>query len=117
MGELDKVQVSREISDALDYVTRRFNNEVIIDAHVRCPNGWNLDSNKALNGLDLDILIRALYIGYEVELTPEEKVLEYFNKYKKKIIDGTASPIDELVAQAIETTCILLNRKIEGVNC
>ncbi|WP_342504228.1 hypothetical protein [Lysinibacillus sp. FSL L8-0126] len=112
-----KVKVSQEVADALDYVTRNFSNEAIIDAHVRCPNGWHMDENKALKGLDLDVLCQALYNGYTAEKTPDEKVLEYFNVYRNKILDGTATPTEELVAQAIETTCILLNAKIKGVNC
>lgn len=78
---------------------------MIVKAHAEKPNGWD-QSYKELNLLDLDILIRALYFGYSVEQPPEEKVLEYFNSYKNKILDGTAIPIDQLVAQAIETTCI-----------
>ncbi|MEQ6855361.1 hypothetical protein AAHH17_12845 [Lysinibacillus capsici] len=114
---MDKVKVSQDVADALDYVTRNFSNKAIIDAHVRCPNGWHMDENKALKGLDLDFLCQALYKGYTAEKTPEEKVLEYFNTYKNKILNGTATPIDELVARSIETTCILLNAKIKGVNC
>lgn len=83
---MDKVQVSREISDALDYVTSRFNNEVIIDAHVRCPNGWVLDSNRALNNMELDTIIRALYIGYEVKETPVETFNYFYDKYTESNI-------------------------------
>lgn len=114
---MGKVQVSQDVADALDYVTSRFKKEVIINAHVKRPNGWEDSRKAALNFLDLDILIRALYFGYSVEQPPEEKVLEYFNSYKNKILDGTATPIDRLVAQAIETTCILLDIKIKGVTC
>lgn len=114
---MGKVQVSQDVADALDYVTSRFKKEVIINSHVKYPNGWEDSRKAALNLLDLDILIRALYIGYEVEQPPEEKVLAYFNSYKNKILNGTATPIDQLVAEAIETTCILLNIKIKGVNC
>lgn len=113
----EKVKVSQEVANALDYSTRNFSKEAIIAAHVRCPNGWHMDENKALKGLYLDVLCQALYIGYTAEKTPEEKVLEYFNAYRNKILNGTATPIEELVAQAIETTCHLLNVKIKGVNC
>lgn len=59
---MDKVTVSREISDALDHVIRTFSNEAIIYAHVTKPKGWLLDENQALNRISLDMLIRALYI-------------------------------------------------------
>ncbi len=112
-----KVKVSQDVAKALDRLTMYYTKRVIVDAHVRNPKGWNLDSNNALNGLDLDLICQALYCGYTAEQTPEEKLLEYFNTYKNKILDGTATPIDELVARSIETTCILLNTKIKGVNC
>jgi len=112
-----KVKVSQEVAKALDYLTMYYTKRVIIDAHVRSPKGWDTDSNKALNELDLDVLCQALYCGYTAEQTPEENLLEYFSTYKNKILDGTATPIDELVARSIETTCILLNAKIKGVNC
>lgn len=80
---MDKVKVSREIANSLDYVTRTFSNEAIIYAHVKEPNSWALDKNRALNGLELDTLIRSLYIGYEVEETPVEKFNYFYDKYSQ----------------------------------
>lgn len=80
---MSKVKVSREISGALDHVTRTFSNEAIIYAHVKEPNSLVLDKNRALNGLELDMLIRALYIGYEVEETPVEKFNYFYDKYSQ----------------------------------
>ncbi|WP_320938879.1 hypothetical protein [Lysinibacillus capsici] len=114
---MEKVQVSQDVAKVLDHLTMNYTKKVIIDTHVRNPNGWPMDENKALKGLDLDVLCQALYCGYTAEQTPEEKLLEYFSTYKNKILDGTATPIDELVALSIETTCVLLNAKIKGVNC
>lgn len=75
---METIKVSQDVADALDYVTRNFRNKAIIDAHVRNPNGWDMDENKALKGLDLDILIRALYNGYAVEGMAQEQLLEWF---------------------------------------
>lgn len=102
----EKQKVSREVEQALNHVKERFSNDIIIDSHVRMPNGWNTESNAyALNGLDLDTLIRALYIGYEVELTPEERILEYYQA-------------TQWVQEKDAITFVLetLNIKIKGVN-
>lgn len=37
-------------------------------------NGWEI-----LNELTLDEMATALYVGYELELSPEEKALDYYN--------------------------------------
>lgn len=75
----EKVRVSKEVANVLDDLTKNFTKKVIIDAHVRNPKGWDTDDNKALNGLDLDILVRALYNGYTVEGSAQEQLLEWFN--------------------------------------
>jgi len=38
-------------------------------------NGWEI-----LNELTLDEMATALYVGYELELSPKEKALDYYNK-------------------------------------
>ncbi|AVK82431.1 hypothetical protein C3943_02155 [Lysinibacillus sp. B2A1] len=83
----EKAKVSQEVANILDDLTRNFTKKVIIDAHVRNPNGWNMDDNKALNGLDLDILVRALYNGYTIEGNAQEQVLEWFKFSIQKFND------------------------------
>lgn len=83
----EKAKVSQEVANVLDDLTRNFTKKVIIDAHVRNPNGWNMDDNKALNGLDLDILVRALYNGYTVEGNAQEQLLEWFKFSIQKFND------------------------------
>ncbi|WP_342557322.1 hypothetical protein [Lysinibacillus sp. FSL P4-0201] len=83
---MDKVKVSRDVADALDHVTRTFSNEAIIYAHVTKPEGWLLDENQALNRISLDMLIRALYIGYEVNETPVERFNYFYDKYSQSDI-------------------------------
>jgi hypothetical protein len=63
------------------------------------------DGDRApLNELDLDTVCRALYQGYEIEMDPEEKVLEYYLK------NYHAAPV-------IEEVLNILNVQIKGVNC
>lgn len=62
--------------------------------------------------MPLDTLIRALYIGYEVEETPEDKVREYHNEqYNYKDHDTQDSS-----PNAICNVLNMLGIKIDGVN-
>lgn len=118
---MDKVKVSREISDALDYETRNFSKKSIIDAHVKHPKGWALNENKALNDMDLDVLIRALYYGYMVEKTPEDKIADWYEELELYRANKTnpLNRIQEADFQMIAIKCTLdtLGIKIKGVNC
>lgn len=66
-----------------------------------------------LNRLDLDTIIRALYVGYEVESGPEEKVLEYY----QSLYTGREFSAEWHKAVAITKTLDLLNVQIQGINC
>jgi hypothetical protein len=68
---------------------------------------------EALNQLELDTLIKALYVGYEVEKSPEEKVRDYYHS----IIETNTTPIMNIKIATIEKTLDLLGIKIKGVNC
>lgn len=118
---MSKVQVSKEVADALDYVTSRFKKEIIINAHVKCPNGWEDSRKVALNLLDLDILIRALYFGYSIEQPPEEIILENFKKAEWIVDteedDRNAPLINEGYLMGTKDTLDTLGIKIKGVNC
>jgi len=117
---MGKVQVSQDVSDALDIITRRFKKEVIIKAHAEKPNGWD-QSYKELNLLDLDILIRALYFGYSVEKTPEDKIADWYEELELYRANKT-NPLNRIQEAdfkmiAIKCTLDTLGIKIKGVNC
>lgn len=87
-----KVTVSREVAEAIGQDRKLFDDPSgLVEAHVNNPNGYYAGSYKApLNGLPLDTLIRALYIGYEIQLTPEEELVEYIRKLENEM-DNTDS--------------------------
>jgi hypothetical protein len=68
-----------------------------------------------VNELSNDDFIAALYVGYEVEQTPEEKVREYFERSKPVGHHCEMQPGDFKV-MAIKHTLNLLGITIEGVN-
>lgn len=73
--------------------------------HWHAQNLW--DGNRApLNDLDLDTVCSALYVGYEIEAGPEDKVKSYYHDfnaaYEKAIVVNTLN---------------LLNVSIKGINC
>jgi hypothetical protein len=62
-----------------------------------------------------DDFIAALYIGWEIEQTPEEKVREYYERVKPGSYHCELQPGDYKIS-AIKHTLNLLGIKIEGVN-
>lgn len=61
--------------------------------------------------LSTEDLIKAIYIGYEVEKTPEEKLVDYFSRMDNDTADASA-----LIAKGIYETLKILELKVEGIN-
>lgn len=110
---MEKVKVSQAIANAIeDTRSNGFSDESIISAHAIMPNNWSLKENKALNGMSLDTLIRALYFGYEIEQTPEEKILDEYN-WRKPLNCGVEGG---MYREGMKFVLNALNIKIKGVN-
>src|SRR5699024_9714190 len=66
---MEKVKVTREIADAIKFGIKHHSKDDIVRAHTNVK-GWRLVCElKPLRHMPLDRLIKALYIGYEVEET------------------------------------------------
>src|SRR5205085_2490999 len=102
---------------AIEFHERHCNGHTsLIKAHINvldgcCPFGKWHDETEALNDFSLDDLIVALYVGYEVEMTKEEKLLQFYkemkefdSQYSKGVVDGVIS------------TLKILGIKIKGIN-
>src|SRR5690606_7015293 len=72
---------------------------------------------KILHSLELETLMAAFVNGYEIEETPEEKLLKYYKneanfQYREDYGDGHRDGI----LTGIESTLNILGIKIEGIN-
>ena len=68
-----------------------------------------------IDTVSLDFLIRILYVGYEVEKTPEEKIKELFDNYGPNS-HGEQIYQDERVQTGIRMTLNMLGMTVEGIN-
>lgn len=67
-----KVQLAKEVCYLLDKAfSAGFTNVSIFEKS--CAKGWRLKEYAVLNNIDNELLMRALVLGYEPELTAEEK--------------------------------------------
>ncbi|MFS0562551.1 hypothetical protein AB1K91_17635 [Terribacillus sp. 179-K 1B1 HS] len=93
-GKIEKVTVSREVAEALTVLLQDEIPESIVEGHTYSLFGYN-DRFSALNGLPLDTLIRALYLGYEIQLTPEEELAEFIEEHHSKHDPMFRKPSDD----------------------
>ena len=115
--DIVKVKLTKEQAKAIEIV--KTNMIVSLNHELKNVLLGNINNREwfheyePLNDMDLDTLIKALYIGYEVEQTPEEKVLEYYNKQDHQVSLG--EQYHQGVQSGIYTTLILLGITIEGI--
>lgn len=94
---------------SFDLSTEKNRIECIMD-HERYLGKEDLFGRR-IPDLTTENLIKAIYIGYEVEKTPEEKLVDYYNDFKK--VDGRDS---EIITKTIINTLNILDKKVEGIN-
>jgi hypothetical protein len=115
---VEKVKLPRKVGEAIEdmrakglplneIVERHINKDHILVNNVEC-----------VGFLSTDTLIRALYIGYEVEETPEDRIRALFNTITPEGWKFNNNPQDSIYLQrsAVRTVLDILNIKIEGVN-
>lgn len=105
-----KVKISREASEAIELM--RAQGATLTEIVERHYDGELIPVNgyEHVSGLSLDTLIRALYIGYEVEETPEDKVMELYKNPDLHELNPNSYRI------GIRDALNALNIKIDGVN-
>ncbi len=108
---MDKVVLTNAQAEAIENIKEVYSDYTfIIKSHVEHSDGW-IGKSEPLNDLNLDSLIRSLYIGYEVERTPEEELLKeyHFNKNHSDSKWG-------YYADGIKAAIDILDITIEGIN-
>jgi hypothetical protein len=116
---MEKVKLTKEVAEAIETLE----NAEITTFGIICSLAYEIwghsehasEAHKVLrkfsfgnSGGNTDVLLKALVNGYEIEMTPEEKVQQRFNHLKN---DGKRQQMDDIL--------FVLNAygiKIEGVN-
>lgn len=110
MTIIEKVKLTQEQKERIDILkSLETTNADMVRNHTE---GWNSPNNKCLNEITLDSFIRALYIGYTIEKTPEEKVFDYYSSYYVE----TITPYNRGLMDGIRNTLSYLNIDIKGIN-
>jgi len=84
----EKVKLPKQVCDALNYAMTLSRNFDFTIAEMTHHGKWELKELEILNTQNSDLIMRALVLGYEPELSAEEQLKErylsnyYSNSYK-----------------------------------
>ena len=102
---MEKVKVTKEVAQAIEVLRKNRTDEEILRVLADHNNGWAGEKSKVLNTTPFDLVAKALYIGYEIDKSPEERVADYYDEY-----------CGREARAAVRTVFSILGIKIEGVN-
>ncbi|WDM22615.1 hypothetical protein [Paenibacillus polymyxa] len=110
---MDKAKITKAQAQAVNLLKKVHPESSIVRMHVEYPEKWSKDF-EGVNGMELDLLIRALYNGYEVELTMEERMLAHFKEPKGYLAEYDTENViyRKGMAKALEIAGI----KVPGIN-
>lgn len=120
-----KVKLPREVAEAIEYLRTitQSNHELIRVVEFEMTNPIAVIVRKwAFETKSPDWLMQALVSGYEIEKTPEEKVLQYYEGIREKAFRSDMQLYSAgyntywRQADVVKETLDLLDIKIEGVN-
>lgn len=107
----EKVKVSRVIAEALRTVLSNGNISSCIEKHV---HGWDYEPKFPLKKLTTEEFARCCLTGYEVEETPEERLLKIYQAHEER---PSIQPVwNDGVVDGIKMALDTLNIKIKGIN-
>ena len=118
---MDKIILSKRVAVALEKaLSNNFNNKgIVLKTHADILfnedlSRWKGDNYKYLNELSLEDMAIALYVGYEVEETPEEKIKEHYDVFtnKEQFLDVFINGYE----LGVKNTLYELGVEIEGIN-
>lgn len=110
---MEKVMISKEEAEALESALEISGGDRANVSQYHGVQGLWTEKREALNDIDLETLNVALYVGYEVEKDPEEKVIEFY----QSLDTSREFSADWHISIAVTKTLDLLNIKIKGINC
>ncbi|MEE4566854.1 hypothetical protein V2U94_04355 [Paenibacillus polymyxa] len=108
---MDKAILTQAQAESIDSIQAAYHwtAESFIRNHAADPHQW-VEPCDVLNGVPLDTIIRALYIGYEVELTIEEKLLEI---YREGLPCPTTPTEDLAFREGMKKACEIAGIKVK----
>lgn len=110
----EKLKVSREVADGIEYVKTLNSIEDILANHSIDDDAWVREA-KVVNDLSLTELATALIVGYEVEMTPHEVIAaEYVTSQQDWV--NNAHIHSKGFVEGIEFTLNTLGMTVKGVN-
>ena len=108
---MEKVTVSKEVAEAIEVLRKVGKTDEEIARVLANPNDrWLTAELQALNEAPLVDVIKALFIGYEVEKTPEEIIRAGY----EELCDY--EPIDRACKDSVRFVLDTLGISIKGVN-
>jgi hypothetical protein len=112
----DKVKLTKEQAEVLETLKKTWSDTEIVAEHANEDEYWS-GSSLPLNEIDLDTLIKSLYIGYEIIQTPEKQMLDSFETYMGYDGDygGSVEEINAFQAGMI-TVLDIIKMKVAGIN-
>ncbi|MER1998395.1 MAG: hypothetical protein ABS882_01365 [Lysinibacillus sp.] len=121
----EKVKVSREVAKAIDFVINVAEIQFKDVMGIMLEGGFSRPENKKafpLNNLPLKQIAAILINGYEIEETPEEKLLGIYNltwhEYNRitNFQEKHGGEFENGFAKGIEKAIETLGIKIKGIN-
>ena len=111
---MEKVTVKREVAEAIEFQLMGRSAEEIVCSKATQLKGCGefTNSSAVLNDISMETLVRALYVGYEVEKTPKQELVEIYRYYRKEAYSPDMTAYADGIARAVNT----LGISIEGVN-
>lgn len=101
---MEKVLLSKEAAKALETALEGVNGDKESVSQYHATSGLWEGKCQALNVLGLKEVNTALYVGYEIEAGPEEKVIEYYEQHIQ-------------FRGAIREVLNLFSIEVKGINC
>ncbi|OLS39101.1 hypothetical protein [Bacillus sp. MRMR6] len=115
-----KVVLTKEQAEAIEYWLNTYTGGKEELIKIQITDAEWVDECESLNAITLDTLIRALYVGFEIEPSPEEKMVQIYKdaqRFYKKYIAEASGTFHAGQLEGIQITLDLFNIKIKGVNC
>ncbi|MEC0233566.1 hypothetical protein P4H71_04250 [Paenibacillus kribbensis] len=108
---MDRAILTQAQAEAIDSIqaAQHWTLEAFVREHAAKPHQWDAPCD-VLNGVPLDFIIRALYIGYVVEQTTEEKLLEV---YREGLPYQAAPDVKSAFREGMKKACDIAGIKVK----